>query len=82
MNDISIEDKIKVLEQLYVKEKDEENKLLILYQIKKYRGYQMLDQNYKEILINNINIFCKNINCSNCGGTYNFQTFTCEFCNS
>jgi hypothetical protein len=39
MNDISIEDKIKVLEQLYVKEKDEENKLLILYQIKKYRGY-------------------------------------------
>ncbi len=34
MNDISIEDKIKVLEQLYVKEKDEENKLLILYQIK------------------------------------------------
>ncbi len=42
----------------------------------------MLDQNYKESLINNINIFCKNINCSNCGGTYNFQTFTCEFCNS
>ncbi len=39
MNDISIEDKIKVLEQLYVKEKDEENKLLILYQMKKYRGY-------------------------------------------
>lgn len=39
MNDISIEDKIKALEQLYVKEKDEENKLLILYQIKKYRGY-------------------------------------------
>lgn len=39
MNDISIEDKIKALEQLYVKEKDEENKLLILYQIKKYKGY-------------------------------------------
>lgn len=39
MNDISIEDKIKVLEQLYVKEKDEENKLLILYQMKKYRCY-------------------------------------------
>ena len=42
----------------------------------------MLNQNYKENLINNINIFCKNINCSNCGGTYNFQTFTCEFCGS
>ncbi len=41
MNDISIEDKIKVLEQLYVKEKDEEKKLLILYQIKKYR--ELLD---------------------------------------
>lgn len=41
MNDISIEDKIKVLEQLYVKEKDEEKKVLILYQIKKYR--ELLD---------------------------------------
>ena len=30
MNNISIEEKIKVLEQLYVKEKDEEKKLLIL----------------------------------------------------
>ena len=37
MNNISIEEKIKVLEQLYVKEKDEDNKLLILYQIKKYK---------------------------------------------
>ena len=42
----------------------------------------MLNQNYKESLINSINIFCKNINCSNCGGTYNFQTFTCEYCGS
>ena len=41
MNDISIEDKIKVLEQLYVKEKDEEKKVLILYQIKKYK--ELLD---------------------------------------
>lgn len=37
MKNISIEEKIKVLEQLYVKEKDEEKKLLILYQIKKYK---------------------------------------------
>lgn len=42
----------------------------------------MLNQNYKENLINSINIFCKNINCLGCGGTYNYQTFTCEFCNS
>ena len=42
----------------------------------------MLNQNYKENLINSINIFCKNINCSGCGGTYNFQTFTCEYCGS
>lgn len=41
MKNISIEEKIKVLEQLYVKEKDEEKKLLILYQIKKYR--ELLD---------------------------------------
>jgi len=41
MNNISIEEKIKVLEQLYVKEKDEDKKLLILYQIKKYR--ELLD---------------------------------------
>ena len=41
MNNISVEDKIKVLEQLYVKEKDEEKKLLILYQIKKYK--ELLD---------------------------------------
>ena len=40
----------------------------------------MLNQNYKESLINSINIFCKNINCSNCGGTYNFKTFACENC--
>ena len=40
----------------------------------------MLKQDYKESLINSINIFCKNINCSSCGGTYNFQTFTCEYC--
>lgn len=42
----------------------------------------MLNQNYKENLINSINIFCKNINCLGCGGTYNYQTFTCEFCGS
>ena len=42
----------------------------------------MLNQNYKENLINSINIFCKNINCSSCGGTYNYQTFTCEYCGS
>ncbi len=42
----------------------------------------MLDVNYKERLINSINIFCKNINCSSCGGTYSFQTFTCEYCGS
>ena len=30
MDNMSIEEKIKVLEQLYVKEKDEEKKLLIL----------------------------------------------------
>lgn len=41
MNDISVEEKIKVLEQLYVKEKDEDKKLLILYQIKKYK--ELLD---------------------------------------
>ena len=41
MKNISIEEKIKVLEQLYVKEKDEEKKVLILYQIKKYR--ELLD---------------------------------------
>ena len=43
---------------------------------------EVLNQNYKENLINNINIFCKNINCSSCGGTYNYQTFTCEYCGS
>lgn len=42
----------------------------------------MLNQNYKERIINSINIFCKNINCSSCGGTYSFQTFTCEYCGS
>ncbi len=42
----------------------------------------MLNQNYKESLINSINVFCKNINCSSCGGSYNFQTFTCEYCGS
>lgn len=42
----------------------------------------MLNQNYKENLINSINIFCKSINCSSCGGTYSFQTFTCEYCGS
>jgi len=42
----------------------------------------MLNQNYKDNLINSINIFCKNINCSSCGGTYNYQTFTCEYCGS
>ena len=42
----------------------------------------MLNQNYKENLINSINIFCKNINCLGCGGTYNYQTFTCEYCGS
>lgn len=41
MNNINIEDKIKVLEQLYVKEEDKDNKLLILYQIKKYK--ELLD---------------------------------------
>ena len=41
MNNISIEDKIKVLEKLYVKEEDKDNKLLILYQIKKYK--ELLD---------------------------------------
>ncbi len=41
MDNMSIEEKIKVLEQLYVKEKDEEKKLLILYQIKKYK--ELLD---------------------------------------
>lgn len=42
----------------------------------------MLNQNYKDNLINSINIFCKNINCSSCGGTYNYQTFTYEYCGS
>ena len=42
----------------------------------------MLNQNYKDNLINSINIFCKNINCSSCGGTYNYQTFNCEYCGS
>lgn len=41
MDNMSIEEKIKVLEQLYVKEKDEKKKLLILYQIKKYK--ELLD---------------------------------------
>lgn len=41
MDNMSIEEKIKVLEQLYVKEKDEEKKILILYQIKKYK--ELLD---------------------------------------
>ena len=36
MNNISIEEKIKVLEQLYVKEKAEEKKLFILYQTMLY----------------------------------------------
>ena len=36
MNDISIEDKIRILEQLYIMEKDNDKKILILYQIKKY----------------------------------------------
>ena len=36
MNNISIEDKIRILEQLYIMEKDDDKKILILYQIKKY----------------------------------------------
>ena len=40
----------------------------------------MLEAKYKESLINNINTFCKNINCSNCGGSYDYQTFTCCYC--
>ena len=36
MNNISIEDKIRILEQLYIMEKDNDKKILILYQIKKY----------------------------------------------
>lgn len=41
MINISIEDKIKVLEQLYVKEKETNKKILILYEIKKYK--ELLD---------------------------------------
>ncbi len=37
MINLSVEDKIKVLEQLYVKEKNIAKKMLILYQIKKYK---------------------------------------------
>lgn len=40
----------------------------------------MLETKYKESLINNINIFCKNINCLNCGGSYDYQTFACCYC--
>ncbi len=36
MKKLSIEEKIEVLKQLYVLEKDEDKKMLILYQIKKY----------------------------------------------
>lgn len=36
MKKLSIEEKIEVLKQLYVLEKDEDRKMLILYQIKKY----------------------------------------------
>lgn len=36
MKKLSIEEKIEVLKQLYVLEKDEDKKILILYQIKKY----------------------------------------------
>lgn len=42
----------------------------------------MLGIDYKNKLINSINVFCKNINCSNCGGTYNYQNFKCEYCSS
>ena len=45
MNNISIEEKITVLEQLYVKEKDENKKLLILYQIQKL--LELLDVRYE-----------------------------------
>ena len=37
MNKLKIEDKIKELEQLYILEKDQDKKLLILYQLKKYK---------------------------------------------
>lgn len=36
MKKLSIEEKIAVLKKLYALEKDEEKKILILYQIKKY----------------------------------------------
>ncbi len=36
MKKLSIEEKIEVLKQLYVLAKDEDKKMLILYQIKKY----------------------------------------------
>lgn len=37
MNKLKIEDKIKGLEQLYILEKDQDKKLLILSQLKKYK---------------------------------------------
>ena len=42
----------------------------------------MLKPLYKDSLIESINVFCENINCSNCGGTYNYHTFTCEYCDT
>ena len=36
MKKLSIEEKLDVLKQLYVLEKDEDKKMLILYQIKKH----------------------------------------------
>ena len=41
MKEINIEEKIKILEHLYELEKDEDKKLLILYQLKKYE--ELLD---------------------------------------
>ena len=41
----------------------------------------MLKSSYKDALFKNEEIFCKNIGCSIYGGSYDFNTFICEYNN-
>ena len=42
----------------------------------------MLNTRSKNELIDSINVFCKNFCCANCGGSYDFKTFTCLYCHT
>lgn len=42
----------------------------------------MLKQSYKDVLFKDEEIFCKNIDCSICRGSYDFNTFICKYCDT